>query len=118
MVTKFEMISMSPIKIFFGFNIRQSSEGIFINQEAYAKTLLANFIMVGDSKVKILMDFEMKLTPSLDKPAADITLFCQMIGSLMFLTSIRPHIMFVVCYCSWFQANPHEPHMLAVKNIF
>ncbi|XP_052627587.1 uncharacterized mitochondrial protein AtMg00820-like [Lactuca sativa] len=43
----------------------QSSKGIFINQEAYTKTLLAKFRMVGDSKVKIPMAFGMKLTPSL-----------------------------------------------------
>ena len=35
----------------------------------------------------------------------------------MYLTASRPDIMFYVCYCARFQANPREPHMLAVKNI-
>ncbi|KAL7603279.1 uncharacterized mitochondrial protein AtMg00810-like [Lactuca sativa] len=117
METKFEMSSMGKINCFLGLNIRQSSEGIFINQEAFTKTLLGKFVMVGDSKVKVLMAFGTKLTPSLDKPAVDITLFCQMIGSLLYLTSSRPDIMFVVCYCARFLANPREPHMLEVKNI-
>ncbi|XP_023746296.1 secreted RxLR effector protein 161-like [Lactuca sativa] len=60
--------------------------------------------MVGDSKVKVPMAFGTKLTPSLDKPATDM--------------SLRANIMFVVCYCARFQANPRELHMLAVKNIF
>nr|KAJ0216304.1 hypothetical protein LSAT_V11C300142670 [Lactuca sativa] len=118
METKFEMSSMGPINFFLGLNIRQGPEGIFINQEAYTKTLLAKFGMLGESKVKVPMAFGTKLTPSLEKPAIDITLYRQMIGSLMYLTSIRPDIMFSVCYCAWFQANPREPHMLAVKNIF
>ncbi|XP_042755605.1 secreted RxLR effector protein 161-like [Lactuca sativa] len=73
---------------------------------------------MGDSKVKVPMNFGMKLTPSLDKSAVDVTLYRQMIGSLMYLTSNRPDIMFSVCYCARFQANPREPHMVAVKNIF
>ncbi|KAL7597761.1 hypothetical protein Lser_V15G21859 [Lactuca serriola] len=71
-----------------------------------------------DSKVKVPMAFGTKLTPSLEKPTADMTLYRQMIGSLMYLIAIRPNIMFSVCYCARFQANPHETHMLAVKNIF
>ncbi|KAI3515899.1 hypothetical protein L1887_14804 [Cichorium endivia] len=92
METKFEMSSMGKINFFLGLNIRQSSEGIFINQEAYTKSLLEKFRMKGDSKVKVPMAFGTKLTPSLDKPAADITLYRQMIGSLLYLTSSRPDI--------------------------
>ncbi|KAI3524143.1 hypothetical protein L1887_02795 [Cichorium endivia] len=118
METKFEMSLMGKINFFLGLNIRQSSEGIFINQEDFTKTLLAKFGMVGDLKVKVPMVFGSKLTPSLYKPTTDITLYRQMIGSLLCLTSSRPDIMFDVCYCARYQANPREPHMVAVKNIF
>ncbi|XP_023733294.1 uncharacterized protein LOC111881132 [Lactuca sativa] len=64
------------------------------------------------------MAFGTKLIPSVDKPAAYITLYRQMIGSLLYLTSSRPDIMFAVCYCERFQSNPREPHMMALKNIF
>ena len=73
--------------------------------------------MVGDSRVKVPIAFAKKVTPSLDKPTTDMTLYRQMIGSLMYLTSSCPDIMFVVCYCARFQANPREPRMTAVKNI-
>ncbi|KAL7604361.1 hypothetical protein Lser_V15G20218 [Lactuca serriola] len=112
------MSSMGPINFFLGLNIRQSLEGIFINQEAYTNILLAKFRMVGDSKVKVPMAFGMKLTPSLDKSKTYITLYRQMIGSLMYLTSSFPDIMFAFSYCARFQLNPREPHMIAVKNIF
>ncbi|KAI3700156.1 hypothetical protein L2E82_44775 [Cichorium intybus] len=58
-------------------------------------SLLEKFGMTGDSKVKVPMAFGTKLTPSLEKPAANITLYRQMIGSLLYLTSSRPDIMFV-----------------------
>ncbi|XP_023746942.1 secreted RxLR effector protein 161-like [Lactuca sativa] len=73
---------------------------------------------MGESKVKVPMAFGTNLPPSLEKPAADMTLYRQMIGSLMHLRASRPYIMFSICYCARFQANPCEPHMMAVKNIF
>lgn len=118
METKFEMSAMGPINFFPGLNIRQGTKGIFINQEAYTKNLLTKFGMMGDSKVKVPMAFGTKLTPSLEKPTVDITLYPHMIGSLMYLTASRPDIMFSVCYCVRFQANQREPHMVVVKNIF
>ena len=40
-----------------------------------------------------------------------------MIGSLLYLTASRPDIMFSVCLCARFQANPKESHLIAVKRI-
>nr|GEW72673.1 hypothetical protein [Tanacetum cinerariifolium] len=41
-----------------------------------------------------------------------------MIGSLMYLTTSRPDIMFVVCACARFQVTPKISHLYAVKRIF
>ncbi|GJW43151.1 hypothetical protein Tco_0071950 [Tanacetum coccineum] len=41
-----------------------------------------------------------------------------MIGSLMYLTSSRPDIMFAVCVCARYQVNPRVSHLHAVKRIF
>ncbi|GKE09819.1 hypothetical protein Tco_1413370, partial [Tanacetum coccineum] len=41
-----------------------------------------------------------------------------MIGSLMYLTSSRSDIMFVVCACARYQVNPKVSHLHAVKKIF
>ncbi|GJV22507.1 uncharacterized mitochondrial protein-like protein, partial [Tanacetum coccineum] len=40
------------------------------------------------------------------------------IGSLMFLTTSRPDIMFAVCACARYQVNPKVSHLHAVKRIF
>ncbi|GKC81033.1 hypothetical protein Tco_1136750 [Tanacetum coccineum] len=47
-----------------------------------------------------------------------LTLMGSMIGSLMYLTSSRPDIMFVVCACARYQVNPKVSHLHAVKMIF
>nr|GEZ84178.1 uncharacterized mitochondrial protein AtMg00810-like [Tanacetum cinerariifolium] len=41
-----------------------------------------------------------------------------MTGSLMYLTSSRPDIMFAVCACARFQVTPKVSHLHAVKRIF
>ncbi|GKA49812.1 hypothetical protein Tco_0742885 [Tanacetum coccineum] len=41
-----------------------------------------------------------------------------MIGTLMYLTSSRPDLQFVVCMCARYQAKPTEKHLHAVKRIF
>ena len=45
----------------------------------------------------------------------DQTLYRSIIGSLLYLTASRPDIMFSVCMCARFQANPKETHLIAIK---
>ena len=40
-----------------------------------------------------------------------------MIGSLLYLTSCRPDIMFTMCMCAHFQSCPKESHLNTVKRI-
>ncbi|GJY44095.1 retrovirus-related pol polyprotein from transposon TNT 1-94 [Tanacetum coccineum] len=44
----------------------------------------------------------------------DATLYCGMIGSLMYLTSSRPNLNYVVCLCARYQAKPIEKHLQAM----
>ncbi|GKC98723.1 uncharacterized mitochondrial protein-like protein [Tanacetum coccineum] len=53
-----------------------------------------------------------------DGEEVDVHMYRSMIGSLMYLTSSRPNIMFVVCACAKYQVNPKVPHLHAVKRIF
>jgi hypothetical protein len=47
----------------------------------------------------------------------DQTLYRFMISILLYLTASRPNIMFSVCMCARFQANPKKAHLRAVKRI-
>ncbi|KAL7585168.1 uncharacterized mitochondrial protein AtMg00810-like [Lactuca sativa] len=46
------------------------------------------------------------------------TTYRLMIGFLMYLTASRPDIMFAICQCTRYQANPKLSHLVAVKRIF
>nr|GEV17676.1 putative ribonuclease H-like domain-containing protein [Tanacetum cinerariifolium] len=53
-----------------------------------------------------------------DDKEVDVHMYRSMIGSLMYLTSSRPNIMFAVCACARYQVNPKVSHLHAVKRIF
>ncbi|GJZ39115.1 retrovirus-related pol polyprotein from transposon TNT 1-94 [Tanacetum coccineum] len=44
----------------------------------------------------------------------DATLYYGMIGSLMYLTSSRPGLIYAVCLCARYQAKPTEKHLNAI----
>ncbi|GKB38123.1 hypothetical protein Tco_0883065 [Tanacetum coccineum] len=59
-----------------------------------------------------------KLDEDLHGNPVDATLYRGIIGSLMYLTSSRPNLIYVVCLCAWYQAKPTKKHLNAVKRIF
>ncbi|GKD78106.1 hypothetical protein Tco_1340727 [Tanacetum coccineum] len=63
-------------------------------------------------------DLEKPLVQDGDAANVDEHIYRSMIGSLMYLTSSRPDIMFSVCACARFQVSPKTSHLLAVKSIF
>nr|GEW34949.1 hypothetical protein [Tanacetum cinerariifolium] len=78
-------------------------------------------------KDKFQMNVKLASTPiEIDKPLlkdpdgedVDVHIYRSMIGSLMYLTSSRPDIMFAVCTCARFQVTPKVSHLHAVKRIF
>ncbi|GJX73108.1 copia protein [Tanacetum coccineum] len=58
------------------------------------------------------------LTLDKDNESVDSTKYRGMIGSLLYLTSSRPDIMFSVCLCARFQEDPKVSHLEAIKRIF
>jgi hypothetical protein len=48
------------------------------------------------------------------KPNHVYKLYRSLIGSLLYITTFRPDIMFSVCMCARFQATPKECHLTAV----
>nr|GEZ53780.1 hypothetical protein [Tanacetum cinerariifolium] len=69
-------------------------------------------------KVPTPMVEQAKLKINLAGKPVDHTDYPNMIGSLMYVTSNRPDIMFATCMCARYQANLNEHHVLAVKRIF
>ncbi|GJY53777.1 putative ribonuclease H-like domain-containing protein [Tanacetum coccineum] len=77
--------------------VNQKEDGIFISQEKYVTEILKKF---GFSDVKTTstpMETHRPLLKDADGEDVDEHLYRSMIGSLMYLTSSRPDIMFAIC---------------------
>nr|GEV12446.1 copia protein [Tanacetum cinerariifolium] len=48
----------------------------------------------------------------------DAILYRGMIGSLVYLTSSRPDLIYAVCICALYQAKPTKKHLQSIKRIF
>ncbi|GJS17846.1 putative ribonuclease H-like domain-containing protein [Tanacetum coccineum] len=115
---KFQMSSMGELTFFLGLQVKQKEDGIFISQDKYVTEILKKF---GFSDVKTTstpMETHKPLLKDADGEDIDEHIYRSRIDSLMYLTSSRPDIMFVVCVCARFQVNPKVSHLHAVKRIF
>ncbi|GJY16532.1 retrovirus-related pol polyprotein from transposon TNT 1-94 [Tanacetum coccineum] len=115
---KFQMSSMGELNFFLGLQVKQRENGIFISQDKYVATILRKFGFTDVRKTSTPMDTEKPLLKDSDGDDVDVYLYKSRIGSLMYLTSSRPDIMFAVCACVRFQVTPKVSHSHAVKRIF
>nr|GEY14879.1 hypothetical protein [Tanacetum cinerariifolium] len=98
--------------------VKQKKDGIFIGQDKHVAEILKKFGLTEGKSASTPIDTEKPLMKDPDGEDVDVHLYRSMIGSLMYLTSSRPDIMFAVCACVRFQVIPKASHLHAVKRIF
>nr|GEZ29600.1 hypothetical protein [Tanacetum cinerariifolium] len=103
--------------IIFGLQVKQKQDGIFISQDKHVAKILRKFGLTDRKLVSTPIDTEKPLLKDLDDEDMDVHTYRSIIGSLMYLTSSRPDIMFVVCACAHFQVTPKASHLHAFKRI-
>nr|GEY84305.1 uncharacterized mitochondrial protein AtMg00810-like [Tanacetum cinerariifolium] len=118
MKDKFQMSLMGELTFFLGLQVKQKDDGIFISQDKYVVEILRKFGLTDGKSASTPIDTEKPLLKDPDDEDVDVHIYRSMIGSLMYLTSSRPDIMFAVCACAHFQVTPKVSHLHAVKRIF
>ncbi|GJV44886.1 putative ribonuclease H-like domain-containing protein [Tanacetum coccineum] len=115
---KFQMSSMGELTFFLGLKVMQKEDGIFISQDKYEDEILKKFSFSTVRIASTPIETSKPLLKDAEAKDIDVHLYRSMIGSLMYLTTFRPNIMFVVCVCAIFQVIPKVSHLHAVKRIF
>ncbi|GJY45471.1 retrovirus-related pol polyprotein from transposon TNT 1-94 [Tanacetum coccineum] len=92
--------------------------GIFTNQSKYALESLKKYGMESSDPVDTPMVEKSKVDEDPQRKAVDPTYYHGMVGTLMYLTTSRLDLTFVVCMCARYQAKPTEKHLHAIKRIF
>ncbi|KAK6136269.1 hypothetical protein DH2020_030000 [Rehmannia glutinosa] len=117
MSSTFEMSLVGELNFFLGLQIKQLPDGIFVSQCKYAKNLVKKSSLDSCKHMKTPMNTSQKLCRESEAEGVDNTLYRSMIGSLLYLTASRPDLMFSVCVCARYQADPKITHLNAVKRI-
>nr|GEZ19010.1 hypothetical protein [Tanacetum cinerariifolium] len=76
--------------------VKQKKDGIFICQDKYVAEILKKFGLTEGKSASTPIDTEKPLLKDPDGEDVDVHIYRSMIGSLMYLTSSRPEIMFAV----------------------
>ncbi|KAI3735896.1 hypothetical protein L6452_15419 [Arctium lappa] len=118
MVSRFQMSLMGEMNFFLGLQVRQFSTRIFINQAKEIYDILRKFKMKNCTTIATPMAPGTKIRADLNEKAVDLRTYRGMIGSLMYLVTSRPDIMFATCLCARYQAKPRESHLSTMKRIF
>ncbi|GKD09011.1 retrovirus-related pol polyprotein from transposon TNT 1-94 [Tanacetum coccineum] len=86
-----------------------------INQSKYTPEMIKKHGMKSSDPVDTPMVERTKLDEDPQGIPVDPTHYHSIVGSLMYLTSNRPDLVFAVCMCARYQARPTEKHLIAVK---
>ncbi|GJS90820.1 retrovirus-related pol polyprotein from transposon TNT 1-94 [Tanacetum coccineum] len=82
------------------FEVQQKDVGIFISQDKYVAEILKKFGFVTVKTTSTPIETNKALVKDEEDEDVDVHLYRSMIGSLMYLKTSRPDIMFAVCACA------------------
>ena len=94
------MSMMGELTFFLGLQIKQTVEGIFVCQTKYYNDTLKKFEMDSCKSATTPMATNCYLDADEAGSEVDQTKYMGLIGSLLYLTTSTPDIMFVVCLCA------------------
>nr|GFA46543.1 hypothetical protein [Tanacetum cinerariifolium] len=91
---------------------------IYVDDIIFASTDPKAHDMFSNEMIDTPMVDRLKLDEDLSGTPVDQTRFRSMVGSLMYLTTSRPDLIFAVCMCARYQDKPTKKHLEALKRVF
>ncbi|GJZ65344.1 retrovirus-related pol polyprotein from transposon TNT 1-94 [Tanacetum coccineum] len=103
----------------------------FLLSQKFSKGVVDPTLFTRKKGKDILLKYGMESSDPVDTPMVErnklkedpqgipvnLTRYRGMVGSLMYLTSNRPDIVFSVCMCARYQVKPTKKHLTAVKRV-
>ncbi|KAF2287075.1 hypothetical protein GH714_038035 [Hevea brasiliensis] len=117
MQTEFEMSDLGSMSYFLGLEIEQSIEGIFISQRKYALEMLKRFNMDKCKSMAVPLVVNEKLSKEDAIEKADASMYRSLVGSLLYLTTLRTDLMYSTNLLSRFMHSPSQVHLATAKRV-
>jgi hypothetical protein len=118
MEKEFQISIMGELSFFLGIQVKQTNQGMFVHQAKYTKDLMKKLNMAKPKPVLTPKSMATVLDLDENDEPVDQSEYRSMICSLLYLTTIRPDIQFVVCMCARFQASPRSSYQAFIQRVF
>eukprot|EP00253_Pinus_taeda_P012469 PITA_12469 len=117
MAQVFEMKDLGSLHYCLGLEVFRDTGQTFLTQGKYARNLLEKFSMDQCRTATTPLQQNLKLSSDDDTKEVDATMYRQLVGSLIYLTTTRPDLAYSVSVLSQFMAKPLESHWNAAKSV-
>nr|GEV58498.1 hypothetical protein [Tanacetum cinerariifolium] len=94
------------LTFFLGFQMKQKQDGIFISQNKHVAEIIKKYVFLEVKNASTPMETQKLVLKDEDGEEVDVHMYRSMISLLLYLTSLRPDIMFLVCASARYQVNP------------
>ncbi|XP_071689020.1 uncharacterized mitochondrial protein AtMg00810-like [Rutidosis leptorrhynchoides] len=111
------MKDLGNLSSFLGISVQRTSDGLFLNQTAYANDIISRAGMTLCQPVSTPVDTMGKLSSNAGDKYKDPTYFRSLAGALQYLTFKGPDIAYAVQQVCLHMHDPRDIHMLAIKRI-
>ncbi|XP_044510121.1 uncharacterized mitochondrial protein AtMg00810-like [Mangifera indica] len=117
MKSEFDMSDLGEMKYFLRHEIEQNDHGIFLSQKKYALDLLKKFNLDNYKSVFTPHVVNEKLVNNDEEDKVDASVYRSLAGSLLYLSSTRPDIMFIASILSRFMFSPNISYFCTAKRV-
>ena len=111
----FDITDSGLLHYFLGIQVWQEKDRILLSQQKYALDLLKKFKMENCKVDPTPINAGVKIRSKSISEKFDGTLYRQLVGSILYLTTTRPNIAYAVGMVSRFMADPHLEHWKVAK---
>ncbi|CAM8959832.1 unnamed protein product [Rhodiola kirilowii] len=115
--TQFLMNDLGHLHYFLGIEVSSTSEGFFISQEKYIRDLLDRACLTDQRIANTPMELNVHLRPTDGEPLEDLTRYCHLVGSLVYLGVTRLDISYPVHLLSQFVSAPTQLHYIHLLRV-
>ncbi|GJZ19707.1 ABC-2 type transporter family protein [Tanacetum coccineum] len=113
LASKFEMKDIGELKYFLGIEVVRTAQGISLSQRKYVLDLLTETWMLDCKPSETHMEAKHRLGIYPNQIPTDVRRYQRLVGRLISLSHMRPHIAYAVSIASQFMHEPSKEHMNA-----